>query len=156
MTRSERLAKADHMTPDNYKPVPVEAAREIAEKYDKSIVIVFSHDPVHGLMHTTTYGSDPQNKAWAAQGGEIATRALGGLTELATDFEDYRLAQAKKLLAALKGVMAQVEKGALVRETVNDGAPGFGMRQLPLVMALTAAYQAIEEAEKFLGREEFR
>ena len=141
------------MTPDpkNYKPVPVEAAKAIAEQYDKSIVIVFSHDPAYGLVHTTTYGSDPQNKAWAAQGGEIATRALGGLTDLASDFEDYRLAQAKALLAALKGIMAQISTGALVSETADDDAPGWGMRQIPLVMALKTADQTIREAEKFLG-----
>jgi len=123
------------MTPDpkDYKPVPVEAAKAIAEQYDKSIVIVFAHDPVYGQIHTTTYGSDPQNKAWAAQGGEIATKALGGLTELATDFEDYRLAQARKLLAALKAM---------------SNAPGdpYSMND-----ARQLAWTAIEEAEKFLG-----
>lgn len=123
----------------------------IAEQYEKSIVIVFSHDSVHGLIHTTTYGSDPQNKAWAAQGGEIATRALGGLMELTTDFEDYRLAQAENLLTALKGVMAQIAAGALVRETADDDAPGWGMRQIPMVMALKAADEAIRDAEVFLG-----
>lgn len=87
---------------NEYKPVPVETAKAIAEQFDKSIVIVCCYDPAHGLLHTTTYGSDPQNKAWAAQGGEIAYRALGGLPEAATTFEDCRLTEAKKLLYALK------------------------------------------------------
>lgn len=119
------------MSEEKYKPVPVAAARAIAEQYDKSIVIVFSYDPVYDLIHTTTYGTDPQNKAWAARGGEIATRALGGLTELATDFEDYRLTQARKALVALKAM-----SNASGPYEMNDA------RQL--------AWSAIEEAEKFL------
>lgn len=133
-----------------YTPVPVEAAKNIAEKFGKSIVIVFSHDPIHGMMHTTTYGVDPQDKAWAARGGEIATKALGGILELKTDFEDYRLAQAKALLSALKGVMKQIEDGSLVRNTENDADSGYSMRQIPLVMALKNADVAIDEACKYL------
>lgn len=117
----------------DYKPVPVQAARAIAEEYEKSIVIVFAYDPVHGRLHTTTYGNDPQNRAWAAQGGEIATRALGGLTELSTEFEDYRLSQARKLLAALKAM-----SNASGAHEMNDA------RQM--------AWTAVEEAEKTLGR----
>ncbi len=91
------------MTP--YEPVPVEAARAVAEKYGKSIVIIFAHDPVHGLLHTTTYGDNPQNKAWAAKGGEIASKALGGVLDESTHFEDYRLQQAQMLLGALEGLI---------------------------------------------------
>jgi hypothetical protein len=95
-----RKRTGDHIMKP-YEPVPVEAARAIAEKYGKSIVIIFAHDPVHGVLHTTTYGTDPQNKEWAAKGGEIGTKALGALREAATDFEDYRLEQARALLSAL-------------------------------------------------------
>jgi hypothetical protein len=85
----------------DYKPVPVEAAREIAEKYDKSIVIIFSHDPVHALMHTTTYGTNPQNK------------------ELKADFEDYRLDQARKLLASLRTARAYIGGDGSKNETLR-------------------------------------
>ncbi len=87
---------------DPYIPIPVEAAREIAEKYGKAIVIINAWDNVYGLLHTTTYGADPQNKAYAAMGGEITVKALGGLRQASTDFEDYRLAMAKLLREALK------------------------------------------------------
>ncbi len=89
-------------SPAGYAPVPVAMAKSIAESYAKSIVIIFAHDPVFGLVHTTTYGTTPQNKAWAAQGGEIATKALGGLVDLATHFEDYRLEMAQEMLKTLK------------------------------------------------------
>jgi hypothetical protein len=91
--------------PSSYVAVPVEAAKAIADQYGKSIVIIFAHDPVHGVLHTTTYGRDPQEKAWAAQGGEIATKALGGVLELGTSFEDYRLRQAQALLTALESAL---------------------------------------------------
>ncbi len=89
-------------SPAKYAPVPVAMAKQIAEQFGKSIVIIFAHDPVYGLVHTTTYGTTPRNKAWAAQGGEIATKALGGLVDLATHFEDYRLELAQEMLKTLK------------------------------------------------------
>ncbi len=109
------------MTPIDspYKPVPVATAKAIAEEFDKSIVIICAHDPVFGLLHVTTYGTDPQNKAWAAKGGEIANAALGGLRQAATDFEDYRLIQAHKLLAALKEARPYVI-GADAQRKVNE------------------------------------
>lgn len=73
-----------------YKPVPVEAARELADKYDKSIVLIWSWDPVHGLLHTTTYGKSLQEKHWAAQGGEIAAKALGAIMTEKEVYEDFR------------------------------------------------------------------
>jgi hypothetical protein len=122
------------MKAQDYKPVPVEEAKAIAERYDKSIVIIFCHDPVHGYMHTTTYGTDPQNKAWAAEGGEIATRALGGLTDLSIGFEDYRLTQAQKLLYGLK---------TAIRMFKENNIKGAEVDMLK---------RAIKEAEKFLGK----
>ncbi len=120
---------------ETYRPVPVAAAKTIAEQYGKSIVIIFAHDPVHGLMHTTTYGTDPQNKAWAAQGGEIATKALGGLREAGTDFEDYRLQQARKLLAALKDAVAWAYESDITDEPDTW---------------LSRARTAVKDAEKFI------
>jgi hypothetical protein len=117
-----------------YIPVPVEAAKAIAEQYGKSIVIVFSHDPVYDLLHTTTYGTDPQNKAWAAQGGEIATKALGAVVELKTDFEDYRLSQAKALLTALK--LAILIGGDVFKTRRSE---------------VDAVHQAVKTAEEFLN-----
>jgi hypothetical protein len=78
-----------------YKPIPVAEARTIAEIYDKSIVIIFAWDPVFGMIHTTTFGRSEQEKHWAAEGGEIATRALGALPELKTTFEDFRVKKPK-------------------------------------------------------------
>lgn len=97
-----------------YVPVPVEAAKSIAEKFNKAIVIIFAYDENYGMLYTTTYGTNPQNKEWAARGGEFGTKALGGLREHAVDFEDYRLTQAENLLRALKSVIAQIDARNLV------------------------------------------
>jgi voltage-gated potassium channel Kch len=73
-----------------YTPVPVQAAREIAEKYEKSHVIINTWDSVHGLLHTTTYGVTEQQKHQAAIGGEKAAIALGADLGKADKFEDFR------------------------------------------------------------------
>ncbi len=94
------------MTPvSEYVPIPAVAAKEIADRYQKSIVIIFAHDPVHGLVHTTTYGVREQDKEWAAIGGEIATRALGGMPEAGTCFEDYRIVRMRRAEQALKDII---------------------------------------------------
>lgn len=139
-----------------YIPVPVEAARDIAEKYGKSIVIIFSYDPAHGLLHTTTYGTDPQNKAWAAQGGEIGTEALGGLRMAATDFEDYRLEQAANLLAALKSAIKITEEAFEAWDNNKDMRCGKILRHLcdPDLKGYRAdidrIHETVKTAEKFL------
>src|SRR5437588_9363562 len=73
-----------------YKPIPVEAAKEISDKYEKSIVLIWSWDPVHELLHTTTYGKSIQEKNWAARGGEIAAEALGAIMTEKDTYEDFR------------------------------------------------------------------
>ena len=81
-------------------------AADIARKFDKSVVIIICHDPVYGLMHTTTYGRNEQEKEWAAQGGEIANRALGGMPEIGTHFEDYRVSRMARAENALRAILA--------------------------------------------------
>lgn len=110
-----------------YKAIPVKTAKEIADHFDKSIVIIFSYDPIYGMLHTTTYGNGPQDKIDAAQGGEIATKALGGITELRKDFQDYRLEVANRLLNALKiGIRIFKENNidssevAMLKRTINE------------------------------------
>lgn len=61
-----------------------------------------------------------------------------------------------ELLSALKGIMRQIEIGSLVRETASDDAPGWGMRQVPLVMALKAADGAIHKAEQRIEEDVMR
>ena len=80
-----------------YKPIPVSEAQRIADQYEKPIVIILAFDRAHGLLHTTTFGQDAQDKDWAAQGGEIATRALGGGVDEKSNYQDYRLEEFAKV-----------------------------------------------------------
>lgn len=70
-----------------YKQIPVSAAREIAKKYDKSIVIINAWDPEHGLLHTTTWGRNKEECGWAAEGGKISAKALGADLEQAVHYQ---------------------------------------------------------------------
>lgn len=73
---------------EEYKPIPVSVAKEIAEKFKKSIVIIAAWDPIHGLLHTTTSGRNKQECEWAALGGKKVTEALGADYGKRTIFED--------------------------------------------------------------------
>jgi hypothetical protein len=53
-----------------YQPVPVSAAREIAAKFDKTMVVILAYDPAHQLTHTTSYGVSAFEKEQAASVGE--------------------------------------------------------------------------------------
>lgn len=91
-----------------YIPVPTTTAKDIAEQFAKSIVIILCYDPAHGMLHRTTFGVTPQDKVWAANGGDIAARALG-ILPVDVQFEDYRLAQARKLLVILQDALPELD-----------------------------------------------
>lgn len=134
-----------------YKPVTVETARTIAESFDKSIVIIAAYDSVHGMLHITTYGTDPTAKEAAAKGGEIVNKALGGVREASVDFEDYRLKQAQNLLSALKSFMQQVTDGNLVPIRPKTCVSSeFVSRKQVVNKALKDAKNTIKAAEEFI------
>jgi len=80
----------------DYKPVPVESARQLAKDFDKDIVIVLTWDRKHNLMHTTTYGKEPADKISAANGGDIAAKALGCDLGKKDPNEDFRTVDAAR------------------------------------------------------------
>lgn len=59
-----------------YKPIPVSAAKAIAETYDKQQVIVVTWDATHGKEHVTTYGDTAETCRQAALGGDKVKAAL--------------------------------------------------------------------------------
>lgn len=73
-----------------YLPIPVKEAARIASRYQKSVVIIHAWDPVHGLMHTTTYGVSPSDKYYAAEGGDLSASILGANTSRKKVYEDFR------------------------------------------------------------------
>jgi hypothetical protein len=74
----------------DYKPVPVEVARQIAQQFDKCIVVVMCFDEVHLLTHATTYGMSALDKAAAAFLGDEFTRTMGANLSEKKTFEDFR------------------------------------------------------------------
>ena len=61
----------------SYKPIPIKAAKIIAEAYDKDIIIILTYDKEHKLEHVTTYGRTAEDCDNAAEGGNRLKRALG-------------------------------------------------------------------------------
>ncbi len=63
--------------PPKYRPIPISAAKEIAQRFAKDQVIVVTWDAVHGREHVTTYGIDVEQCRQAALGGDRVKTALG-------------------------------------------------------------------------------
>lgn len=54
----------------------------------------------------------------------------------------------EELLAALKGLMSDIDSGLLVRDITRDSEPGWAMNMLAFVGRLHAAQSAIARAEE--------
>lgn len=98
-----------------YIRVPVEAAKDIALKFQKNSVIICSWDAKHELLHTTTYGVTPEDKVNAADGGETCASALGMDLARGQWFEDFRVydaAKAKVLREAAQKYLPELKRMA--------------------------------------------
>lgn len=71
-----------------YIPVPVAAAREIAENCGKDLVVIWSFDKQHRAAHVTTYATDQDDKRTAAELGEVIAHVLEMDMKWKTVFED--------------------------------------------------------------------
>jgi hypothetical protein len=87
-----------------YKPVPVDLARQIATNCKKDIVVIFSIDRTFDKAHITTYGVAPADKIDAAHYGELIDQGLGcgGPQE---HFEDFRTVDAAKRAAKIDALV---------------------------------------------------
>ena len=73
----------------DYIPVPVEAAKHIAEHCKKSMVVILCYDPEHELTHATTYGVSAFDKENAAAVAQICSKAIGSDLAKMQTFEDF-------------------------------------------------------------------
>ena len=93
-----------------YLPIPVNTAREISERYQKSMVVILAYDPEHQKTHTTTYGVSAFEKENAAACGELCALTLGGdLSKKQTheDFnDDYRPAEYTEAMDLLRAIVS--------------------------------------------------
>ncbi|MGD9644286.1 MAG: hypothetical protein AB7U73_01150 [Pirellulales bacterium] len=120
-TAAEQLGRRLTMPLDeSYKAIPVHVAKQIADHFDKSIVVILAYDQAFLHTHTTTYGRDATDKIAAAQWGEVCTNAVGADIRERTDFEDFRkhfdagcLKEAVELLEWLKDNLPAGHTGAI-------------------------------------------
>lgn len=73
----------------DYRPIDVEAARSIADRFDKDIIAILAWDRAFNRTHTTTFGKTIADKAGAAMLGEILAKAAG-MGPPDVKFEDFR------------------------------------------------------------------
>ncbi|MCL4295751.1 MAG: hypothetical protein KJ077_08490 [Anaerolineae bacterium] len=73
----------------DYKEVPISAAQQIAEEFDKDQVIIVTWDAAHQVQHVTTYGKSRRDSAQAAQGGNFVKEALGWPDRLCHDAPEW-------------------------------------------------------------------
>lgn len=104
---------------NEYKPVTVAVAGDIAKAFDKDVVVIFAIDHVHAKSHFTTFGKTANDKIVAAEYGDlIANEIAGAQIDKKETFEDFRLELAKHkenadaLLAECKALLAAYEDGA--------------------------------------------
>ena len=127
-----------------YQPVPVEAAKLIARRYDKSIVVILAYDAEHRVTHTTTYGESEKDKIYAAAGGDRCAEALGCDLQLKTTFEDFREGyDAAKLRAtqeALRDLIAWCESCKCINQKPY---------MIGLVERMNRGCEALEDGDRF-------
>lgn len=67
------------------KRLPIQAAKDVAQKYDQGQVILVTWDDTDHLMHVVSYGKTLQDCNNAAQGANLVKRALGFPEEMCHD-----------------------------------------------------------------------
>lgn len=129
----------------DYKEVPIYVAAEIAREFGKDQVLIFAWDQANGYMHTTTYGTTPENKQMAAIGGDRVAAILCDIRQKVS-FADFRHTdQAKAQVLAEKvllylgespehAIMTFAEDGSTFTELVElaKGVRDSRQQELPL------------------------
>jgi|AGTN01.2.fsa_nt_gi hypothetical protein len=118
-------AEASHSPPGlpGKIPVPVEAARAIAETYRKSAVVICAADRVDRTLHFATYGVEAADKVWAAGVGDRMGEEMGrGMeVEMHEDFRaDPRATDAGLVREALELLTAIIDQKVMLPSDVRQ------------------------------------
>lgn len=93
-----------------YRDVPISAAKQIAEEFDKDQVIIVTWDSAFGLTHVTTYGKSKGDSIQAAQGARFVKRALGWPDKLCEAMPEWYMKEKAVLVEALKIAKLRMEE----------------------------------------------
>lgn len=112
----------------DYIPVTVDAARQVANAFQKHIVVIVSVDHLHDKLHTTTYGRYPEDKIVAAHLGEVLAETAGADMGKLQSFEDFRnlpaaerAAEIETLKELIRGVISRCEAPEIGGYVGRDG-----------------------------------
>ena len=94
---------------DGYLPIPISAAEQIANEFQKDQVIIVTWDKVYGMVHVTTFGKDKDDSIQAAQGGNFVKQALGWPDQLCHSVPKWYEDEKKALLDACKMALAEMQ-----------------------------------------------
>ena len=109
----------DRKTKDLYKPIPVDAARQIADDYGKDIMLFVGWDSVTNTTNIVTWGREPGHKTAAAAGGDTIRKALK--LEDAQAHEDFRReGEAAQVVDELRRRLAAIRE-QLGKIVVSEG-----------------------------------
>lgn len=88
--------------------IPIKAAKEFSNKYDKDVVVVLSLSHDDNQLWVTTYGKNIEDCDFAAQIGNAVKKYLGWPPEKCMD-EPHRVIKMKQEIKELKSKLAKEE-----------------------------------------------
>ena len=100
----------------SYKSIPVDAARQVADDYEKDIMLLVGWDWATNSTNVVTWGRDPVQKQAAAVAGETIRQALKLDEASAATHEDFRregeaarvVDELRRRLAAIRELLATI------------------------------------------------
>lgn len=87
---------ADERGLEPYRPIPVDEARAIADRYRKRMVVILAYDGAHEKTHVTTYGVAAEDKVNAAAVGDRCAAVVGADLAQKQSHEDFRAIEASQ------------------------------------------------------------
>ena len=107
------------------KPIPVDAARQIADQYQKDIVLLVAWDQASSKTHVVTWGREPPQKTSAAAAGDMIRQMLR-LEGAAEVYEDFRReGEAASTVDALRRQLSAIRE-AIDKIVVTEGQDAVG------------------------------
>jgi hypothetical protein len=109
-----------------YIPVPVEAAKQVARQFEKSVVVIAAWDRAFNKFHTASYGESADDKIVAANLADLIPLAAGCDPQSLVTHEDFRhrteagwAVERHRLLDMIRGPATQREVEAAAEAIAN-------------------------------------